>query len=289
MTGRYTKIRAKFWSDEKVKKWDDDTKLLALYLLTSPHKNLLGLFVLNKLYICADLGWDTKRLGKPFAKLLQDGFIKYDEESELLLLVNFMKHNPLENGNQVKAAISLLRELPKSPLWQDLKQLLEPFAKPFAEPLLERLGNPVTVTVNSNSNSNSIYNMSAFSENENPDEKEAVEEENENSKPESKKDYTHAFELFWDNYPRKIEKKRAYSVWKTRVKNKADPQEMITAAINYANYCRSERTEERFIKHAGTFLSDKEDYKDWISTGKEDDKYEPYTGSDDRQYAPYTG
>ena len=129
--GRYTRIKSKFWTDEKVKKWDSDTKFLALYLLTSPHKNMLGCYVLSKLYICADLEWDMKRLGKPFTKLLDQGFINYDDDNELILLTNFLKHNPLENGNQVKAAISLLSELPHSPSVNNVEHSVEQLDKPL--------------------------------------------------------------------------------------------------------------------------------------------------------------
>jgi DnaD/phage-associated family protein len=145
--GRYTRIKSKFWTDEKARKWDSETKFLALYLLTSPHNNILGCYVLPKLYICADLGWDDKQLGKPFNKLLQDGFIKYDDINCLILLCNYLKHNPIENGNQATGAIKQLDELPKSPLLQELKQLIEQLGKPFLKPLAERIGKPVTVTV----------------------------------------------------------------------------------------------------------------------------------------------
>jgi DnaD/phage-associated family protein len=155
--GRYTKLKSKFWTDEKARKWDSDTKFLALYLLTSPHKNMLGCYVLPKLYICADLGWDLKQLDKPFLKLLDDSFIKYDSDNELIFLCNFLKHNQLENGNQVKGALTVLNELPQSPLLHDLKLLLERLGKPFLKPLLEQLGKPVTVTVTEKVTVNNNY------------------------------------------------------------------------------------------------------------------------------------
>lgn len=149
--GRYSRIKSKFWTDEKSGKWDDSTKLLALYLLTSPHINILGCYVLPKGYICEDLGWTTEQLAKPFAKLLADGFIKYDEANKLLLIPNYLKHNPIENRNQAIAALKQLMELPRSPLIAELQQLCEPFRKLFGERFeerfAERYGKPVTVTV----------------------------------------------------------------------------------------------------------------------------------------------
>ncbi|HBG02220.1 MAG TPA: hypothetical protein DDW87_11695 [Firmicutes bacterium] len=149
--GRYTRIKSRFWTDEKTRTWNDDTKFLALYILTSPHNNILGCFVLPKLYICADLGWESKKLSKPFNKLLQDGFIQYDEGNCLLFISKYLLHNPIDNPNQATGAIKVLEELPTSSVMLSLKQLLEQFCKPFLEPLIqqlaERIGKPVTVTI----------------------------------------------------------------------------------------------------------------------------------------------
>lgn len=145
--GRYTRIKSRFWSDEKVVSWDNDTKLLALYLLTSPHNNILGCYVLPKLYICADLEWSIERLDKPFQRLLDDRYIKYDNNCRLLFITNYLAHNPINNGNQATGAIKQLKEIPKSLLLQDLKRSIERLDKPFLEPLLKQISDPVTVTV----------------------------------------------------------------------------------------------------------------------------------------------
>ena len=95
--GRYSRIKSRFWNDEKVVEWDDDTKLLALYLMSSPHHNILGCYYLPMGYIYEDLNWETKRLGKPFAKLLAEGFIKYDKTTKVILVTNYLKNNPIPN------------------------------------------------------------------------------------------------------------------------------------------------------------------------------------------------
>jgi len=152
LEGRYCRIKTKFWTDEKMRKRSDDAKLLALYLLSSPHANMIGCYVLPKLYACEDLGWSPQRFGKAFAELLQDGFVKYDEETRLLLIPNYLKHNPIENKNQAIAAAKVVIELPRSPLLQELKQFAEQLGKLFLEPFIEQLSKQIpehiTVTVN---------------------------------------------------------------------------------------------------------------------------------------------
>ena len=72
---------------------------------------------------------------------------RYDENNNLLLIKNFLEHNPIKNPNQTKAAIKKLSDLPFSLLFQSLKLFMEQFNKPLYKELIEQLGKPVTVAV----------------------------------------------------------------------------------------------------------------------------------------------
>lgn len=87
----------------------------------------------------------------------------------------------------------------------------------------------------------------------------------ENKRKENKDIYTHEFEEFWQVYPRKVSKKRAFSLWNRRIRDET-PENLIHAAQNYAKLCELHKTEERYIKHPSTFLSDKLDYQDYLDT-----------------------
>lgn len=139
---RYQKIESKIWHDEKFKKLSDDAKILFLYFLTSPHSNILGAYVLPKEYIIADLKWSSKRLSKPFAELLKSELCFYENSTELLLVANHLKHNPIENPNQAKSAAKSLNDLPKSSIFQYLKLLDKPFLKPLTELLNKQFAKP---------------------------------------------------------------------------------------------------------------------------------------------------
>jgi len=80
----------------------------------------------------------------------------------------------------------------------------------------------------------------------------------------SKHEYTDDFEEFWSCYPRKTEKAAAFAKWKARLRQKVDPADMIKAAQNYAEKCRQDGTEVRFIKHAKTFLGESRSYEEYI-------------------------
>jgi hypothetical protein len=152
---RYYPVDMRFWSDPRVRGWSDDAKLLALYLLTCPHRTTEGLFRLPKLYVQADLGWSAERLAEPFRELLaepfpQPGFMDHDEAAQVVLIRNAMKYQPPQNDNQVKAALSRLEELPPTPLTSTFKALAERFcqrlAKRLPEGFGEGYGHPLTLT-----------------------------------------------------------------------------------------------------------------------------------------------
>ena len=99
----------------------------------------------------------------------------------------------------------------------------------------------------------------------------------------NKDNYTCDFEDFWKAYPRKIDKKRAFKFWNARLKEKHNPENMIFAAINYAQYCKQNNTETRYIKHPSTFIGPSKSFEEFIKPIQEERellapyhrKYEP--------------
>ncbi len=133
---RYTKIKTSIYHNEKFRALSEDARTLYIYFLASPHSNILGCYVIPQAYISSDLQWKKTTVTKPLGELFRNGLIAYDEEVDLIVVVNHLKHNKLENPNQVKAAMKILDELPKSSI---MTALLENLTKPFHKPLANRL------------------------------------------------------------------------------------------------------------------------------------------------------
>lgn len=79
-------------------------------------------------------------------------------------------------------------------------------------------------------------------------------------------DYPQEFEEFWKAYPRRKEKPKAYRCWCKEKKAGADPGQMLLAAKNYTAECAAKRTEEQYIKHAGTFLGPDRHWREYVSS-----------------------
>ncbi|MBE3088354.1 MAG: hypothetical protein IMZ71_04500 [Chloroflexi bacterium] len=64
--------------------------------------------------------------------------------------------------------------------------------------------------------------------------------------------YPPPFELFWQEYPSPIDKRRSYGCWKARLAEGITSDQLTTCARNYAAARRGE--DQRYTMHPGTFL-----------------------------------
>jgi uncharacterized phage protein (TIGR02220 family) len=120
----YTKVEDLFWRDEKLKKCSIDARYIFVYLLSNPHRNILGFYYMPKMYAMFDLGMVEERFDKGLGELLDNGFIKHDEASNIVFVKRFLKYNKLDNKNQVASAIKRIDELPNTELFEDLLKTL---------------------------------------------------------------------------------------------------------------------------------------------------------------------
>ena len=269
--GSYVRVKRRVWHDEKVQPLAPEAKLLFMYLLTSPHGNALGCYVLRRGYALEDLGWDAQTFDQHFRSLLDAEVIRYDPDTHVILIPRFLKHNPIMHRNQAKAAISALDELPTTPLLADLLATVEELdkgsLKDLAEALRKRLANASAKTsVNTSpkssrkgstkSRANTEYRIpntenripntepppqeslpppdSLFSS---PADGMATEPEPTTIAAGSRKrrrsfeGYTPEFEEAWAVYPRHEAKRDAFDQWQRRLKERLDDGTPITPEL----------------------------------------------------------
>ena len=165
----YYRVSPKFWSDPRTRQWNDDTRLLAFYLLTCPHRTTEGLFRLPLLYAQADLQWLPERLTEPLQQLVDDGFIEWDPDAEVVLIVKALSWQSCSNPNQATAAVRRLAMVPETPLKSRFRELAERFDERLAERLPEGFGEGLPSSI-SISNSISISTSSASPDGDRDDE-----------------------------------------------------------------------------------------------------------------------
>lgn len=125
---RYSQVYSQIWFDDKYAELSDAAKLMFLYVLTSPHGNMIGYYRLPVGYAACDLGWDKTDAANTLDELASADMIRYDDKANVILIKHFLKYNPIQNENQAKGAVKLLEDIPPSPLIQKFAECIEQYA-----------------------------------------------------------------------------------------------------------------------------------------------------------------
>lgn len=121
----YRRIVPTFWTGttgRAIREAGAEAQLLALYLLTSPHATMLGLYRLPAIFAAHDTGIPVARVRKALAALGGIGFAHHDAASEHVWVVEMARFQMLGDleqlspgDNQAKAAARAYAELPDNP------------------------------------------------------------------------------------------------------------------------------------------------------------------------------
>ncbi len=115
----FGKVHTSFWTSSTVRDMSEDGRTLAIYLLTSPHGTIAGVFRLPDGYACDDLQWDAQRVQVALDELQRHGFARRCGVTKWVWVVNHLEWNPLENPNQKKAASKVANMVPGACAWVD--------------------------------------------------------------------------------------------------------------------------------------------------------------------------
>lgn len=113
MTDTYHRVYSRIWDEP----WHEDTRTLALYVLTCKHKRMEGLYRLPLEYVTGDLGWPMGKVRKHLSILESNGTLRYDHKAKVVWIVKALKIQA-PNENQAKYAAKALRALPPTSLFE---------------------------------------------------------------------------------------------------------------------------------------------------------------------------
>lgn len=110
----YGKVYKKIWNNGKFQALSEKAKYLFLYIITSPHSTVFGLFRLPIGYISGDLSWQPKTVLKYLGELQKSSFLLWEQKSFLVVIPSWLEHNPIKTENQLKKGLAELSEIPKN-------------------------------------------------------------------------------------------------------------------------------------------------------------------------------
>ena len=115
----YSKVSSGFWTGKTGRslRGDMQTQIVAMYLMTSPHSNMIGVFHCPILYIAHETGSPLEGATEGLKKLIQGGFCTYEEDSETIWvhqMANFQIGEALKaSDNRVKDIRKQFENLPE--------------------------------------------------------------------------------------------------------------------------------------------------------------------------------
>ena len=94
----YRNLHVKIWSDPKFEGIMPNSKLLFVYLLTCPHRNESGLYNISLNKICFETSLSLGKVKESMSQLCQKGLTQYDNEKEVVWVVNAVKYQALNKN-----------------------------------------------------------------------------------------------------------------------------------------------------------------------------------------------
>lgn len=84
----YSKVTSAFWTGAtgRALRGDPQAQLLALYLLTSPHANMIGVYYCPIAYMAHEIGSTTEGASEALLRLEKVGFCTFDQVSEVVFV-----------------------------------------------------------------------------------------------------------------------------------------------------------------------------------------------------------
>lgn len=107
----YGVVSPKFWIGEtgKALRGDPEAQLVALYLMTCPHANMIGVFHCPLIYISHETGISFEGASKALARLSKAQFCTYDQASETVFVHRMAAYQVGESlkaeDNRVKSVV----------------------------------------------------------------------------------------------------------------------------------------------------------------------------------------
>jgi hypothetical protein len=131
----YSKIGPQFWigtTGKRLRAAGPDAQIVAMYLLTSPHANMLGLFYCPLAFIAHETGLSFEGASKGLQSSIDAGFCRYDEDSEVVWVIemaSFQVGECLKEGDlRVKGVQNEYNSLPENPY---LSEFFDKYAADF--------------------------------------------------------------------------------------------------------------------------------------------------------------
>lgn len=130
----YGIVSPKFWTGDTGKQLRTDplAQVLALYLMTSPHATMIGVYYCPVMYMAHETGLGMEGASKALARLIEMGFCLFDEASETVFVTNMAAYQIAERLKaDDKRVLGIRREVEKMPAGEIKSAFLATYSVAF--------------------------------------------------------------------------------------------------------------------------------------------------------------
>lgn len=141
----YGKVSPQFWVGKTGRslRGNMGAQIVALYLMTSPHANMIGVFYCPIDYIAKETGLPIEGASKGLQSLIEGDFCTYESDSEYVFVHQFAANQIGEdlkpNDKRVQGVINELAKVPKGQCWQSFRAR---YAVPYNLPIEAKTPSP---------------------------------------------------------------------------------------------------------------------------------------------------
>lgn len=134
----YGKVSPQFWIGKTGKslRGNAEAQVLAIYLMTSPHANMIGVYHCPVAYMAHETGLSLEGASKALQCLIEADFCTFDAEDEYVFVHQFALHQVGESldpkDKRCKGVENELAKVPKNQCWQSFRAH---YAVPYNLPL----------------------------------------------------------------------------------------------------------------------------------------------------------
>lgn len=134
----HAKVSPRFWigdTGREIRRLGRDAQVVALYLITNPHANMIGLYYMPIPTIAHETGIPLQGASKALRRVCETGFAHYDDKDELVFVPNMAKEQIAESIKpNDKRWTGVIRELESYRKHRFCKMFQDAYASSYSLP-----------------------------------------------------------------------------------------------------------------------------------------------------------
>ena len=140
----YRQVHISFWQDNFIMDLTPEEKYFYLYLMTNSKTRQCGCYEISKRVIMFETGYNQETVEKLMDRFIEYGKIEYDNETNEILLVNWLKYNITKSPKLISCIKQEILLLKSKRFFEHIKRHLDGYGEEGVE--LYRMANKSEIT-----------------------------------------------------------------------------------------------------------------------------------------------